>query len=134
MDPIAYRGIERLIIAFGGIFFGYLGYRLFMKGITTTKSDLKFESVGLNIVFSGTGPGLFFMIFGAIILITSLYSGGVSISEKTSLDGKNTEVIALPASVDSNESEKAKVKPKLSEEKPSKNEKPTRETHTQMGL
>ncbi|TGL58718.1 hypothetical protein [Leptospira sarikeiensis] len=130
MDPIAYRGIERLLIAFGGILFGYLGYRLFLKGITTTKSDLKFESASLNIIFSGTGPGLFFMIFGAIILITSLYSGGVSVSEKTSLDEKNTETTAtIP-----NESEEAKVKTKLPEVKSSKPERPTRETHTQMGL
>ncbi|TGM10265.1 hypothetical protein EHQ81_19345 [Leptospira selangorensis] len=133
MDPIVFRGIERLIIAFGGIFFGYLGYRLFIHGITTKKSDLKFESAGMNIVFSGTGPGLFFMIFGGIILITSLYSGGVSVSEKTSYDSK-VETETLSKSDGSIESENAKKSDSLKESKTSNQTKPTRETRTEMGF
>jgi|CXWL01.1.fsa_nt_gi hypothetical protein len=83
MDPIVFRGIERLLIIVGAIFFGYLGYRLFVKGLTIGEGNLKFESKAMKIIFSGTGPGLFFMAFGAVVLVVAIAIGGVSIKEKT---------------------------------------------------
>lgn len=44
MDPIIFRGIERLLIIIGAIFFAYLGYRLFVKGLTAGEGNLNFES------------------------------------------------------------------------------------------
>ncbi len=37
----------------------------------------------MKIIFSGTGPGLFFMAFGAIVLVVAIAIGGVSIKETT---------------------------------------------------
>lgn len=74
-DPIMFRGLERILIIAGGIFCIYLGYRLFLFGADRGWSNLTSESAFFKITFSGTGPGLFFMAFGAIILTTALFSG-----------------------------------------------------------
>ncbi|MFC1597114.1 hypothetical protein ACFL5Q_04130 [Planctomycetota bacterium] len=58
--------------------FAVLGYSLFRRGISRGKGTLEAESRLFRIVFTGTGPGLFFMAFGAIILITALLKGGVT--------------------------------------------------------
>ncbi|HOY08656.1 MAG TPA: hypothetical protein PLB05_01105 [Candidatus Omnitrophota bacterium] len=81
MDAITFRGIERLLIIIGAVVYGYLGYRLYIKGITTGEDNLKFGSKVVKIILSGTSPGLFFMAFGAIVLITSVVTGGASIKE-----------------------------------------------------
>jgi hypothetical protein len=92
MDPIVFRGIERLLIVAGGIVFGYLGYRLFEKGLTAGEGNLKFESKALKIIFSGTGPGLFFMAFGAVILVVALWIGGVSIKETSTSSARTADL------------------------------------------
>ena len=72
MDPIAFRGIERIIIAFGSILLSLLGYFLFAKGIDRgfgkLETDLKFG----KIIFSGSGPGLFFMAWGSLIMLVAI--------------------------------------------------------------
>ena len=75
--PLIFHGIERIIIAIGGIGFGAFGYRLFVRGISQGKGKLQFKSPVAKIVFSGTGPGLFFMAFGAIVLLIALLKGSV---------------------------------------------------------
>jgi hypothetical protein len=74
-DPIIWRGIERLLIVLCCGFFGYLGYKLFLYGVNTGKGKVDFKSNFANIVFSGTGPGLFFMAFGSIVLLIALFTG-----------------------------------------------------------
>ena len=69
-----FRGIERLMIVVGGLIFGYLGYRLFLYGIDQGNGKLETESKFFKLTFSGSGPGLFFMAFGALILINGVYS------------------------------------------------------------
>jgi hypothetical protein len=56
----------------GGIFCIFLGYKLFTKGIDKHKGELKAKVKFVDIVFTGVGPGLFFMAFGAIVLITAI--------------------------------------------------------------
>lgn len=75
MDPIYLRGIERILVVIGAIAFGYLGYRLYINGVNKGTNHLKAESSFYKFVFSGVGPGLFFMAFGGIVLITSLLTG-----------------------------------------------------------
>ncbi len=71
-DPLFFRDIELLLIVFGGIFFGYLGYRLFIFGVMEGKSKFEAETQVVRLVFSGTAPGLFFMFAGAAILVAAL--------------------------------------------------------------
>jgi hypothetical protein len=73
-NPVMWRAIERLLMVAGGIVLGILGYRLFIFGMTKGRND--FSAFKLAMV--GTGPGLFFMGFGATVLITALLKGGVS--------------------------------------------------------
>lgn len=73
-EVISYRGIERLFIVLSALIFGYLGYRLFIFGVDKGNSKLETESPLFKLTFSGSGPGLFFMAFGAIILIYTMLS------------------------------------------------------------
>lgn len=74
-DPTFLRGFERIIIVLSAVFIVYLGFRLFLFGIDRGYSELKTESKFVKLTFSGTGPGLFFMAFGALILIFALFTG-----------------------------------------------------------
>jgi hypothetical protein len=82
MEPETFRGIERLVVCFGGIVFGYLGFRLFVFGAEKGQASLKTETKLFRVVFSGTAPGLFFMLVGGAILITALLVGGTNREEK----------------------------------------------------
>jgi hypothetical protein len=77
-DPILLRGIERILIVAGSIAFGYLGYRLFIFGISDGLSRIKAQSKIFTLTFSGTAPGLFFMFCGAAILVSSIVFGGAN--------------------------------------------------------
>jgi hypothetical protein len=78
MDAVTLRGPERIIIVIGAIVFAYLGYRLFLAGIDKGLGKLEAETRFYKCVFSGVGPGLFFMAFGAIVLVTALFTGGAT--------------------------------------------------------
>ncbi|MCH7676660.1 hypothetical protein IH879_17185 [candidate division KSB1 bacterium] len=95
-EAILLRGAERLLIVIGAIILSYLGYKLYRFGIDKGSAKLETESQLYKVVFSGTGPGLFFMAFGAIILITALITGGAKSSyrepEKLSDDVSTKEL------------------------------------------
>jgi len=84
-NPMFLRGIERVIINLGAILMTYLGYKLFIFGIEKGYAKLTAETKFYKIVFSGTGPGLFFMAFGAIVLIAALFTR-TTVSEDTMED------------------------------------------------
>jgi ubiquitin C-terminal hydrolase len=64
------RVIERLIVvAFAGISI-ILGYKLFLKGVITPQSgSFKFSEVSVDL--TKVGPGIFFSLFGTIILYSA---------------------------------------------------------------
>lgn len=94
MEAILLRGIERLLIALGAISFSWLGYRLFMFGHDKGRGHIETDSKLVRIVFSGTGPGLFFMAFGAIIMIFALLTGGAT-NVSQQIGELKTEIIEL---------------------------------------
>ena len=55
-----------------GAFCIWLGYKLFSKGIEKGKGQLDFKSKAFSLIFSGVGPGLFFMAFGALIVLVAV--------------------------------------------------------------
>jgi hypothetical protein len=65
-----------------GAFCLWLGYRLFTQGIQRGKGHLDFKSKFFSLVFSGTGPGLFFMAFGALIVLVAVVVATVASSAK----------------------------------------------------
>jgi len=86
MSAEDWRGFERLTIVLGAVVFGVLGFLLFRFGLTTGRGKLKFKSEFFLFNLSGSGPGLFFMACGAIVLLVALFNG---LSKKTDyLDGK----------------------------------------------
>ena len=109
MDPILLRGIERIIIITGAIFFAYLGYRLYRIGVEKGIEHLTAESKFVKFVLSGTGPGLFFMGFGGILLTIALFTGKASQSKLTGKvpiiqkDGTSQTMQILGKSSDKNE-------------------------------
>ena len=79
MEPIwliVLRVAERIVIYGCAIFTIYLGYSLYRRGISKGRGDLQAKTGLGQIILSGTGPGLFFMAFGAIILLVGLFTGG----------------------------------------------------------
>lgn len=62
------RGSERLLIVLGAIASIYFGYRLFMAGIfEEQRAEIEAERVKIRL--QSVGPGVFFSLFGSIILI-----------------------------------------------------------------
>lgn len=81
------HGFERISVIIGGMFLGYLGYKLFIRGVTEGHGKLKAENKIYKIVFSGSGPGLFFMAFGSLVLIAALLTGQVTKRTTTDIGG-----------------------------------------------
>jgi hypothetical protein len=75
VTPILFRGIERLIICGGAIFAIYLGYKLYCFGVSDGLSKVHFKSKLVSFAASGSGPGLFLICFGSLVLIMALWIG-----------------------------------------------------------
>jgi hypothetical protein len=88
IDPILFRGTERIIVVLGAIIFAYMGYKLFLFGVNQGRGKLEVKSEVFKVIFSGSGPGLFFMAFGGVILVFSLTFGGATNSSVTALEKK----------------------------------------------
>lgn len=105
-DFMFYRGIERWMVVLGGLIFGYWGYKLFLYGVNEGHGKLNAENQLFKIAFSGSGPGLFFMAFGALILVSSVLSTGI-VTHKSLLDNTGQSALAMasgtPANPDSSE-------------------------------
>lgn len=104
-DVTLWQGIERIILAFSGPFIAWLGYLLFRHGFSYALP--KFPG-GLEVgavIYSGLGPGMFFMAMGCLVLF-------YSIRRSTSPNVEST----VPSSTDSNAN--------LLEKKPSMGQEP----------
>jgi hypothetical protein len=68
------RMFERIVIALGGILSIFLGYRLFMIATPDVRptSGGSFKSALFTMSLSKVGPGVFFALFGAYILVTGI--------------------------------------------------------------
>lgn len=65
------RMLERILAVGVGAIAIYLGYRLFVLLPTQTDSAGKIELPGYSVVLSKVGPGVFFALFGSIVLYLS---------------------------------------------------------------
>lgn len=73
MEHIILRGIERIIVVLIGGISIYLGYRLFLKlPYHDSEGKITFPW-GISIFMSRVGPGVFFALFGAAVVIFSVY-------------------------------------------------------------
>jgi hypothetical protein len=76
MDPITLRFAERLVaVLFGGMAI-YLGYRLFLLVPDRRGGEGRFTFPwDVSVVLARVGPGVFFALFGALVVGTSLVKG-----------------------------------------------------------
>jgi hypothetical protein len=58
-----------------GLVFAYLGYKLFCKGIYEQSGDLKATWGKYTLVLRQAAPGIFFALFGVIVISISLIQG-----------------------------------------------------------
>ncbi len=74
MDPVNLRAIERIVaVAIGGLSI-FLGYRLFLNMPEQKEGTGKFHLPGgISIYLSRVGPGVFFALFGAIVVAVSFH-------------------------------------------------------------
>ena len=101
---IVMRTIERIVIFMSATFISCLGYWLYKLSINKGRGNLQANSKLGDIILSGTGPGLLFMAFGAIILLVGLLTGGGEIKEKSPfLDSKYDMLTNLKDSMEINE-------------------------------
>jgi hypothetical protein len=70
--PEVIRSLERVLVVAGGILSIYLGCRLFHIAQIAESSQGKFKASIVEFTVSRVGPGVFFALFGAWILYTSL--------------------------------------------------------------
>src|SRR5207245_1619184 len=76
MDLLYLRVIERVLAVIIGGLSIYLGYRLFIKLPEQKDSEGKVVLPGdISIFFSRVGPGVFFSLFGAAVVVVSLRQG-----------------------------------------------------------
>lgn len=66
--PLAMYFLFKMVPSAGAIFTIYLGYRLFILGVTG-QASLSIESKSINGQLLNAAPGLFFAIGGVIVLI-----------------------------------------------------------------
>lgn len=68
------RGVQLILIILAGIISVIVGYKLFLYGVDKGRSKLRFKSEIYRLLFSGSGPGLLFMVLGGLIVLFSIYS------------------------------------------------------------
>lgn len=93
------RMLERLlVVGFGGMSI-YLGYKLFFHLPNQADQKGKFDLPGIKIILSKVAPGIFFLAFGAIILLHNLDTGIKQTVSTPTLAKNNQEVIETFAGV-----------------------------------
>jgi hypothetical protein len=70
---VAGRMIERLLVVASAGVSVYLGYRLFLRipDYKDAQGEIKLPAMNMSVTFSRVGPGVFFAIFGAAVLLAS---------------------------------------------------------------
>jgi hypothetical protein len=70
---VAGRMIERLLVVASAGLSIYLGYRLFLRipDYRDAQGEIKLPAMNMSVTFSRVGPGVFFAVFGAAVLLAS---------------------------------------------------------------
>lgn len=74
MDILLMRGIERFAIVLIGGMAIYLGYRLFLAVRAEAEGEARITLPhDVTVMVSRVGPGVFFALFGSVVVVASLY-------------------------------------------------------------
>ena len=116
-DVAFLRGVQLIFIILAGILFVFLGYKLFHYGVDKGRSKLRVKSEIYKLIFSGSGPGLLFMIFGGLVVIYSIYMLGIP-TKISNLQNELSGLLEKPSTplyVDIEQPDTTHVKERLSE-------------------
>lgn len=84
--------ILRAVMVLAGVAFAYMGYRLFVRGIYDSTSDLHAVWADKKLAITKAGPGIFFALFGVVVVATSVWRGtGLSQSPSSATDNAATD-------------------------------------------
>jgi hypothetical protein len=78
MDPIYIRGVERILIVLAGILSVFLGYKLFSHNYSSNGELNTSKDNFFSFSIKNVGPGVFFALFGMVLLglsVRSPYTG-----------------------------------------------------------
>lgn len=114
MEVETLRMAERIIISLGGILSIFLGYRLFYIASLKTDSGAEFKSALFSASFTKVGPGVFFALFGAYIMLTSITTQiDIQSNQVNETDSRNQATafsqIAITATLLPNSAEKSRI-------------------------
>lgn len=74
MDPSTLRALERILVVLASAMSIFLGYRLFLAIPRQQSGEGKLELPGgVSIFVTRVGPGVFFALFGAVVIAFSLH-------------------------------------------------------------
>lgn len=94
------RSLEIVIAILSGVLLCYLGFRLFRLGFYE-KSDLKFEYGKLRLHLFKATPGIFFSLFGAVIISGAVWRSATFTEEFQNKDGSSQKK-TIEKSIDDN--------------------------------
>jgi hypothetical protein len=80
--------LYKIIALCVGLLFGFMGYRLFMAGIWGNAADLDAQFRDSKLVMRKAAPGVFFALFGTIIVAYTVFVGIKWESPATHADGE----------------------------------------------
>src|SRR5438067_50718 len=85
LAAVGLRHLERLFVVCSGMLSTWLGYRLFLAMPTAARGDGEIKLPGgISIFLSRVGPGVFFALFGAMVVALALHEA-VKINTSTPL-------------------------------------------------
>jgi len=98
MEPVIMRAIERILAVLIGGLSVYLGYNLFLHLPEQTDSAGKIVLPGnISVYLSRVGPGVFFALFGVVVVALSLYKGIIYSDSEHDYFGAGAPATGAPA-------------------------------------
>lgn len=93
-EAVILRALERILAVFIGGMAIYLGFLLFSRIPSRRESEGKIEFPGhLSVYVARVGPGVFFALFGAIVVGISFYQGIIVTTQKNHPDDPNKKEV-----------------------------------------
>ena len=91
MTTIVALLLYKIVSLFVGLFFAYMGYRLFMAGVWGHAGELDAHFGDNKVLLKKSAPGTFFALFGTVIVAFTIWKG-LDFSRTTELRPLKTKV------------------------------------------
>jgi len=94
-DIFLYKTLLSLFGLMAGVFSMYLGYRLFDRA-AASRGEFEGRVAGFSVTIRNYGPGVFFCLFGAVMIVVAMTRSYSHVATKTVGEARTetTEVVA----------------------------------------